>query len=505
MEGKCWSGQGESERMRVGWRGTTGSLPVLSAVGGGRLTQVTGETDMRSDVRGVRWPSWRGLPSCCYPTALLRPLHTSSSSPPTTPPAWWVADCHRFHRHRGWCLLLCRMSSTPAFCVPSTPHSIAIAQAFSTSTTTPPSTSPLVSQFGRLPPPPLLGLTCTWLTATDLLTFFRTSRALVAAHHHRHIPPTSSSTSAASNWSWVRAAWSHARLFIPLTQHSLSDQHDVYSMALRFPELSLGQQPSHMCRLVLSATPQLTSLRLYLHVGRYGHQPAMPDVLDLVPHLRALEVSCESDDDTGQATLWVALPATLARHPLLHSLRCGALNGSCDMSAADVLAIASHRSLAHMDLSKVTFHHLYYQRGDKGLDPPNSEGLDFVSDAVEEDEGEAEGEEEVDEGWLGPPLCRGCTAADTVTARLRLLRCLVRTLKESLRQEEEEDESDSPREPPRVLTDMRALIRQLNEGKGSNKKRRLDEAGGGTPTLHPLVSASRTFSDMQTGTSPHRH
>ena len=53
---------------------------------------------------------------------------------------------------------------------------------------------------------------------------FRASRALVAAHHHRHIPPSSAASSAASSWSWVRTAWSHARLFLSLTRQPLCTQ-----------------------------------------------------------------------------------------------------------------------------------------------------------------------------------------------------------------------------------------------------------------------------------------
>lgn len=351
-------------------------------------------------------------------------------------------------------------SSSSSSRIPLIPRSIAIAQSFSTT-----SSSPLALFFHQ-PPfdrllPPLLGLACTWLTAKDLLTLFRVSRGFLSAHHHQHTSPpsSSSSTSSVSSWSWVHTAWSQARLCADINSRPLYGPPKG-SRNCRFPGIDEDDQPSHLCRLILSATPQLRHLYLHLNTRKYPQQSSMPDVLDLVPHLLSVDVSCEATDCTDHVELWLPLPATLQRHPLLHSLRCYGGNGELDMSAADILAIASHPALCHIYIESAVFH---YPEGDE--ERHDFEDIRFNSDRVE---GEEEEEEERDEEGRPLPPCTRCSSAVSVTARLSLLQHFVECLMEG-----STVESRGPK-LRRTIADMRKLISQLKQQDKPTKKRRRD-------------------------------
>ena len=88
----------------------------------------------------------------------------------------------------------------------------------------------------------------------------------------------------------------------------------------------------------------------------------------------------------------------------------------------------------------------------------------FDSDSMEErGEKKEEEEERVDEEGLGSPHCGGCTVADTVTVRLRRLQRLLKRITPL---------SVEGCGLPRELTDVQAMVRQLEKAERSAKKRR---------------------------------
>ncbi len=170
-----------------------------------------------------------------------------------------------------------------------------------------------------------------------------------------------------------------------------------------FPDLEVEEAAVHKGHPLLSVTPHLQHLEIHENGRDVTFLTGVDDVLDLVPSLHTLALTAEADDCTDQEELFIPLPSVLARHLLLHSIQC---TGEVDMSVADVLAIASHPRMGHIELEGILH---------EGDEVDRSDLIDFNSSRVEREEEGEEEEEEREEGYRKPPPeCSG----DGVTARL---------------------------------------------------------------------------------------
>ena len=232
------------------------------------------------------------------------------------------------------------------------PRSVAISHSVSSSTSL---SDTLLFRI----PLPLLGVVGSWLECVDLLRLFRANSSLVAAHHRKPLSSSESSTFTSSSRSdWLAAAWSHAQLTISVTSNDLrrclsqlparSDLAILYPLPILFPGIDINDQPAHLCRLVLAATPHLRHLLIHVDTSIYGHMAHMADTLDMTPALHSLKLSAQANDCTDLDQLYIPMPDVLMRHPRLHTLHC---YGAVDFSLRDLLAIGSHSALVHIVVS----------------------------------------------------------------------------------------------------------------------------------------------------------
>lgn len=313
------------------------------------------------------------------------------------------------------------------------PRSAAIARSHAASSISVSTCGPLLSVV----PLPLMGVVCSWLECVDLLRLFRVNRTFVAIHHRpSRTSPASSSSSSPSSYEkseWVAVAWSHSRqrinanhdcLFVEQVKAARTAQHSDFASrwAPVFPDIDESEQPAHLCRLSLAATPYLRHLRILHNTRRYGHMADMADTLDMLPTLHTLVLYAEADDCTDLERLFIPLREVLARHPRLHAFQC---DGCADISLSDILAIGSHPALAHISVS-----------GDLHSDNEAEEiqvqevQLDFSSCPEQEDmersmwlwfEWDRDDYVDAERAAFSRRPCAGCTSS-SVTARLGLLR-----------------------------------------------------------------------------------
>ena len=237
-------------------------------------------------------------------------------------------------------------------------------------------------------------------------------------------PPPSRLYQVCSPSNWVATAWSCAHLTVTINNDTFyvkrpkqPSNHlllEPYFTPL-FPDMNHHQMAAHFCRVVLAATPHLRHLLIHSDTSdtrSYGHMADLADTLDMLPALHSLVLRGEADEEDCPYLdrLFIPVSEVLTRHPRLHALRC---YGAVDISMSDLLAIASHSGLAHIDVSG-DLHNRDVEQDIITLKSPCSDPRDMTQWFGEWQD------ENVGRGGDGRPWCGGCTSS-SVTARLALL------------------------------------------------------------------------------------